>query len=403
MGGCCWSSETRFSRYFSPARHKTQVGSERAGQLLLFLCECVAMASSGTSKQRSRWSTRCFLEFDGEKHDARLNADPAEELFEVRISSKKQVITISDDDRPVFHDYNFTFSHHTELGSDKATVYKVSFPTGKLITRGNKQVQRERGRVAQHYYKEVQVCRKWMPIMRRDFVQYPRLKDVYVKLKGLLRLEEFWHPAVQRRRKEIYCWEQIVPAESTERGLPSKMLRASYDYFKDKSNDATLDADIAEDDEDEYAQEDYDGTRVEEQVNLGQFQRIPKFKISITHERMHQILQLYPNEKYLLQTLIAKRLEDNRLRPRLDQKSADEVRAQAELEFWARYFIRIHDERRQGPAERFLQMKAAPADCYFDRPACLIKALHAAAIEQDIVENNNIEDMDDEEEEKERR
>lgn len=364
----------------------------------------MASSSSSSRKRSSRLSLRCFLEFDGEKHDARLNADPAEEVFEVRITSKKQVISISDEDQPVFNDYNFTFSHHAQLGSDKATVYKVSFRTGKPYYRDGKLVQREWGRVAEHRYKEVQVCRKWMPVMRRDFVQYPRLKDVYVKLKGLLRLDEFWHPAVQRRRKEIYCWEQIVPAESTERGLPSKMLRASYDYFKDKSNDATLDADIAEEEDgDEYAHEDYDGTRVEEQVNLGQFQRIPKFKISITHERMHQILQLYPNEKYLLQTLIAKRLEDNRLRPRLDQKSADEVRAQAELEFWARYFIRIHDERRQGPAERFLQMKAAPEDCYFDRPACLIKTLHAAAIEQDIVENNNIEDMDDEEEEKERR
>ena len=48
-------------------------------------------------------------------------------------------------------------------------------------------------------------------------------------------------------------------------------------------------------------------------------------------------------------------------------------------------------------------MRAEPENCYFALPACLIKALHAAEVEHDVVEHNDIENMDDEEEERERR
>ena len=349
------------------------------------------MALSWRSKVAVAWGTT--------KANGWLVADIPEETFELKV--KRKVIVLSDRMKPNFTDYAFTFVSMPQGGTP--TKFTINFPTTTVKGSDGKQRRKTWGRIAGYFYKQVQTCRKWIPVLREGFATYPRLKDVFVELRGLLEMEHFWDERVHRRRKEIYCWEEIMCVESKERGLPSKMLRASYDYCKeDRKN---IDSD--DEDEDKAAQPyDYDGLgggEEQQQKDLGQFGRPPKFKISITHERMDQILQLYPKERELLRNLKAKRKKENLQKPKNDQKTDKETEELAELEFWARYFIRVHNGRRKFPDERFRHMLSDADSCYFERDACLMKVLLAASVEHDVVQQNETEDMDNEESDKERR
>ena len=146
---------------------------------------------SSNRQPKLHWNTKCYVERNGESRDAWLSANAASQVFQLKVPSTRRVITVGEADHPQFSDYFFTFTK-VSAGGDR-TDYKVTFKTGRLMFRNGKKVQREWGRVAEHYYKKVERCRTWMPRMATDFAQYPRLRDVFAKLKGLLSFEQFWH------------------------------------------------------------------------------------------------------------------------------------------------------------------------------------------------------------------
>jgi hypothetical protein len=425
----------------------------------------------------SAWRQNCSVAYDGQTKPGKVIVDAGAESFEVVVRGVPLAVT--KDMHPCFTDSALTFQTTGTNGT--VTQFKVTFPPGKPVKdKDGRTKVRDWGRVAEYYYDQVEACRTWIPIMREEFAQYPRLLDVYEKLQvsvrlmradgrarverergtarhadtahifnwtvdperprvpvtrfvfhshhpqALLTLEQFWHPAVRRRRKEIYCWEQIVCVESEERGLPTKMLRANYEYCKDERQGSDGDGrpassagggDGSDEDDDNSDAEGGGGGGSgaggggsgaggdDDPQGLGQFGRRPKFRITITHERMTQLLALYPDQHALLKQLREQRLQDNRKRPKSDRQSTQRVTELAELEFWARYFIRVHAGLRKFPNERFRELRTTPERCYHERDRCLAQVLMAAkhVKREGAVVNPDFDYMDDEEEEKERR
>ena len=110
----------------------------------------------------------------------------AEGLFEVQGKSLR--IAIDEKTQPEFHPTFLEFRRVVQAGTSKEREIKFAahFIRAKVIKRNGKHQVMELGRIAEAFYKKVIMAKRWIPIMQQDFAQYPRLKDVYVELQGLL-------------------------------------------------------------------------------------------------------------------------------------------------------------------------------------------------------------------------